>query len=187
MKKSLVAALAVLSMSAFAGTSFSLIEGVQKSQNTGAVSHQSLVNLKTDLTESFAVDYLAILKSDQTNAITNRQEAGLSYSQKVVGPFSVYARGSLGLKQVSGSTSLPYYTVEPGATVALSDKVQAKVGYFYRDATQVGKSDMLRQTRYSVSYSLTAKDKVSVAYFHDLKSSDGKLSNAPYIGYTRSF
>ena len=187
MKKSLVAALAVLSMSAFADTSFTLLDGVQKSQNTGAVSHVNLAILKTDLTNGFAVDYIATLKSDSSNAITNRQEGGLTYSQKLVGPVSAYARGSLGLKQVSGSASLPYYTVEPGAIVALSDKLQAKVGYFYRDATQVGKSDMIRQMRYSVSYNLTPKDKVSVAYFHDMKASGGVITNTPYVGYTRSF
>lgn len=187
MKKSLiVAALALLSASAFAETSFSYLDGVQKNEVGNATTHVNLVIVKTDLTKNFAVDYLATLKSDSSNTISNRQEGGLTYTQSVAGPVSAYARGSLGLKQTSGTPSFSYFTVEPGVAIALGDKLQAKVGYYYRDETQSGHLDYLRQARYYVSYSLTPKDKILAAYMHDLKG-NVTLANTPYIGYSRSF
>ena len=85
MKKLVLAALVALSVPAFADTSFTVIDGVQKDQATKADTHVNVFDLKTDLSKNLAGDLMIINKSSDTNVITNRTEVGLTYEQGIAG------------------------------------------------------------------------------------------------------
>jgi hypothetical protein len=186
MKKLFLVTTTILSMSAFAGADFTYIDGIQTDQATKAVTHVNLFDFKTDLTKNLAGDVMIINKSSNTNLVTNRTELGLTAKQAIVGPVDLYARGSLGYKQASGSNGLSYYTIEPGVKVTLPANLDLRVGYYYRNAIQNSYLDKTSEMRYAVNYNLTKKDKISVGYFHSL-SGNVALANTKFVGYTHSF
>jgi hypothetical protein len=182
MKKLLVAALAVLSLSAFADTSLNYSDGLQKDQDGGALTRVEFFDLKTSLTKDLAGDLMIINKTrETTNALTNRTELGLNYS----GPFGAFARVSAGEKEASGATSVAYYTVEPGVGVTVG-KFDAKVSYYLRETFHNTDSDAVSTARYSVGYKLTDKDTISLGVYHDFRGNIA-LTDTKWIGYTRSF
>jgi hypothetical protein len=186
MKKLVIAAAAVLSLSAFADTSFTYVDGQQKDQSTGGLLHVNIFGAKTSVAKGLDADLSINNKQDnETNVITNRTEAGLTFTQGL-GPVDAYVRGSLGEKQKSGANTFSYYTVEPGVSVKLPANLSAKVGYYFRQATQDNNADTLREMRYSVGYNLTTNDKINVGYQHSLRG-DGPMYDTKFVSYTRSF
>lgn len=187
MKKNfIVAALAVLSLSAYADTSFTVADSLQKDSATKSESHVNFYDLKTDLTKNLAGDLMIINKSYANSSIQNRTEVGLNVKQEVFNSVSAIGRASVGLKQTSGSESFKYYTFEPGVQVKLPANLDVKATYYYRDAMDAGKVDNLHELRYQVGYNVTNKDKVSVLYFHSLKG-NVPLTNTVGLAYTRNF
>jgi opacity protein-like surface antigen len=95
---------------------------------------------------------------------TNRLEVGATGSLPV-GPVSLYARGSVGEKFVSGNNNFGYYSIEPGVSVPLPvSGLSANLGYRFRDAFSSNQGDQTRTLRAGVQYQLTKTFTLNAGY-----------------------
>lgn len=90
-----------------------------------------------------------------------------------------------GIARSGATTDFAYYTIEPIATYAFTDKITGSVSYRYRNAFSTSKYDYKTNTgKIGVAYKLSDKDEVGVKYFE--KYGDVR-SNGIEVGYTRKF
>ena len=187
MKKVLATAiLAVLASTAFAD-SVSL-EG-QHVDNTGSNSQTSyILTYKKDLiANKLAADIgFTNTQTEITNALSTRLEAGLTGSANVYGPVGVYTRVAYGEKYTN-TLNYPYYSVEPGVTLAVPgvDGLNVKAGWRYRQAVNLNVVDEDTRTgRVSVSYNFTKTDAVALGFD---RVSGTSTQNIDRLIYTHSF
>lgn len=120
-----------------------------------------------------------------TNSITDRTEIGLSSGYEVTSFAKATLRGAVGMKNVSGKQGVEYYSIEPGINIKLPvDGFSARVAYRYRDAFDVSDADRSNTMRYSISYDLTKKDRLTLGY--EVLTGDG-ANKQTALSYTRSF
>jgi hypothetical protein len=72
-------------------------------------------------------------KKNTTQALTDMIELAGVFSASV-GPVTGYARVAIGDEIVSGASSFPYYSVEPGVKLAVASDTIVKLGYRLRNA-----------------------------------------------------
>lgn len=150
-----------------------------KAETTGLV-----LTVREDLTKSLAGDVvLSVNQAEATKAFGGRSETGLTYSVPV-GRLTGYVRGAVGLKHVSGSGDTSYYSVEPGVSYGITNRLTARVGYRYRDAFKDGIADQTNTARVGLGYALTKNDAIGVRY--DRVRGDSEL-NVIAVNYTRRF
>jgi hypothetical protein len=174
-----------LSHLANADTSFTWAPGHQTDNTTHAVTDSNLYVLKSDVTNNLAADIFVLNKeSNQTQLVTNRTELGLTGSVWI-SDFKPYVRVSAGERQVSGTNSVPYYSVEPGLTVKLPGKFYVSGSFYYRNAFQPNNQDWVNEYRGALGYEVTSKDKIAIGAFRDVAGN--KLASTNYISLTHSF
>jgi hypothetical protein len=122
-------------------------------------------------------------QEDGTNTLSTRLETGLTGSAQIYGPISGYVRGAVGEK-FTNTSDFAYYSIEPGVSAKMGDRVTTSLGWRYRDAFNDANGDQTRTWRAKVGYDLTKVDNVYVGY--DRQRGDSEY-NAWRVGYVRSF
>jgi len=184
MKKILVAALALISSLAFAGTV--TVEGAKVNTIGGNDQMSTNFMLTETVNKTFSVHtQLVSTQTDNTNAVSTRLEVGGSATVPLFGSVTGYTKLGLGQKY-STAGQFTYWSIEPGINVPLTEKITAKVGYRYRTAAEnpnVNK-DTTDTVRIGASYAI---DKVrSVGFRFDRITGDSR-QDAYNVFYTHSF
>jgi len=187
--KMLVAAMLVAGSSlASAQSSMTIGYAVQDDVSPAVQKHVNSIKVQTRLFGNVDGDIgISATTADVANTISNRYEAGLTYSQALTSFASASVRGAYGYKQSSGKSEFDYYSVEPAVTVKTPvEGLSAKVGYRIRDAVNpsANAADRNNTVRYQVAYALTKQDKVAVGY--DIQRGDS-ANKTIALNYTRGF
>jgi hypothetical protein len=188
MKKIAFATILALSLATSAMAVEVKIEAQESNGQSGTADQRVFeLGLKQKINENFAGDIVVKnYRTDGTDVLATRYEAGLTGSATINGPLSGYTRVAIGERYKSGSAGYSYYSVEPGLGVAFSyfPGLSASVGYRFQDAFADGKSDLTRTWRTKVGYDLTKVDNVYVGYDVQRGDSDANIAK---IGYIRRF
>jgi len=184
MKKVFVTA-ALAAATALANAASVTVEGqMQKGDHGARDSNNYALSVKESLNKTFAVDVgFTAYQQDGTKALSDRLEAGVTGTMPV-GPVNLYTRAALGEKFSNGA-NFGYYSVEPGVTYTMFDKLTARVGYRFRNGFgDNGNFDTTHTARAGLSYAVTKNDTVGVRY----DQVRGDSYNHSYnLSYTRSF
>jgi hypothetical protein len=159
------------------------LEG-QNAQGENGTASQTVYELgiKEAINKNFAADVaVKQYRTDNTNALANRVEAGLTGSTQLYGPVNGYTRVALGEKYVSGQAGYSYYSVEPGVAAAVGAGVTASLGWRYQNAFNDSHNDQTRTWRAKLGYDLTANDNVYVGYDYQRGDSDQNITKVGYI------
>lgn len=187
-KMTLAAAMLAISGLASAQSSVTLGYAVQDDVSPAVQKHVTSIKFQTNLFANVDGDIgISATTADVANTISNRYEAGLTYSLPVTSWATASVRGGYGYKQASGKPEFNYYSVEPAVSVKTPiNGLSAKVGYRMRDAVDpsVNAADRNNTVRYQLSYALTNVDKIAVGY--DIQRGDGANKTAG-LQYSRSF
>jgi hypothetical protein len=127
--------------------------------------------------------------SGNNNALENTVEARAQKMFEVAPGLKLGAR--LGVGQVINGTDTAgktvdfgYYTVEPKAEYALTNKLSALASFRFRNGFSDSDNYLTRTYKAGAGYAVTKQDVVEVKYFQ--KRGD-QSTNGVELGYTRSF
>jgi hypothetical protein len=127
--------------------------------------------------------------SGNNNALENTVEARAQKLFEVYPGLKLGAR--LGVGQVINGTNTAgktvdfgYYTVEPKAEYAITEKLSALASYRFRNGFSDSDNYLTRTAKVGAGYAVTKQDVVEVKYFQ--KRGD-QSTNGVELGYTRSF
>jgi len=184
MKKVLVTA-ALVAATGLAQAASVTVEFQNQEGHRGARDSENYsLSVKESVNKNFAVDLgFTAYQQSTTKALSNRLEAGVTGTVPV-GPVNLYTRVAVGEKFTNGS-DFEYYSVEPGVTYTMFDKLTARVGYRCRNVFGTnGNLDTTHTARAGVSYAITKQDSVGVRY--DQARGDS-FNHSVNFAYTRSF
>jgi long-subunit fatty acid transport protein len=184
MKKVLVTA-ALVAATGLAQAASVTVEFQNQEGHRGARDSENYsLSVKESVNKNFAVDLgFTAYQQSTTKALSNRLEAGVTGTVPV-GPVNLYTRVAVGEKFTNGS-DFEYYSVEPGVTYTMFDKLTARVGYRFRNGFGTnGNLDTTHTARAGVSYAITKQDSVGVRY--DQARGDS-FNHSVNFAYTRSF
>jgi long-subunit fatty acid transport protein len=184
MKKVLVTA-ALVAATGLAQAASVTVEFQNQEGHRGARDSENYsLSVKESVNKNFAVDLgFTAYQQSTTKALSNRLEAGVTGTVPV-GPVNLYTRVAVGEKFTNGS-DFEYYSVEPGVTYTMFDKLTARVGYRFRNGFGTnGNLDTTHTARAGVSYAITKNDSVGVRY--DQARGDS-FNHSVNFAYTRSF
>ena len=179
----------VLALVAFCATAAEVKIEAQNAVGEGTTANQTVYELgiKEAINSNFAGDIVVKnYRTDGTDALSTRYEAGLTGTASLVGPVSGYTRVAVGEKYKSGSNGYSYYSVEPGVATSISyfPGLSASLGYRFEDAFADGHADMTRTWRSKLSYDLNKTNAVYVGY--DRQRGDNE-ANITKVGYVHRF
>jgi hypothetical protein len=154
--------------------------------NNAGQTHLTSLAIKNNILTNVAGDIgISADQNDKTNAIVNRYELGLTYSQKLTEGVTGDFRVANGWKAKSGVDTSSYYVLEPSVTARIANTpMSVKVGYRWRNAWSDNAADTSETTRLAVSYDVTKKDKVTLGL--DRLRGDGANTQTT-LQYTRAF
>ena len=127
--------------------------------------------------------------SGNNNALENTVEARAQKMYEVAPGLKLGARVGVG-QMINGVNSagktvdFAYYTVEPKASYAITDKLSALASWRYRDAFADSNNYQTRTWKAGFGFAATKKDEVEVKYFEKRGDSN---TNGVELAYTRSF
>lgn len=151
----------------------------------------AVVTVKGNVTKGLDADVkFEGVKTDGTQALSNKLEAGLTGSYQLYGPVSGYLRGALG-EELTGQAStgnFGYYSVEPGVKAPIgSTGLTASLGWRFRDAFGNNSHEFTSRTwRAGLGYDVTKVDTVGVRYDRQ-RGDTGQNANILAVNYTRGF
>jgi long-subunit fatty acid transport protein len=184
MKKVLVTA-ALVAATGLAQAASVTVEFQNQEGHRGARDSENYsLSVKESVNKNFAVDLgFTAYQQSTTKALSNRLEAGVTGTVPV-GPVNLYTRVAVGEKFTNGS-DFEYYSVEPGVTYTMFDKLTARVGDRFRNGFGTnGNLDTTHTARAGVSYAVTKQDTIGVRY--DQVRGDS-FNHSFNFAYTRSF
>lgn len=186
MKFKMLALASLIAASSIAGAQSVTVGYSHKALDSGAQEHQNSLSVKTKSYGSFSGDVgVFASQNDNTNAITNRYELGVTYNQPINSILSGDFRVAQGWKAKSGAEVTTYYVLEPSVTAKIpSTAASVKVGYRVRNAWEKGVADNSETTRLALGYDLTKVDKISLG--RDWQRGDGAQTQTT-LQYTRAF
>ena len=139
-------------------------------------------SVKQSINNNFAGDVtFKQYRTDGTNALANRIEAGLTGTAGLYGPVNGYVRGALGEKYASGSAGYGYYSVEPGVAAALGYGFSAQLGWRFQSAFNDANNDTTRTWRAKLGYDVTKADTLYVGYDRQRGDSEQNIAKVGYI------
>jgi len=179
----------VLALAAFSASAVEVKLEAQNSVGQNGTADQTVyeLGLKEKINENFAGDIVVKnYRTDNTNALSTRYEAGLTGTAGLYGPVSGYTRVAIGEKYTSGSDGYSYYSIEPGVASPLVfvPGLSASLGYRFQSAFGSGHNDTTRTWRTKLGYDLTKLDNVYIGY--DVQRGDSE-ANIAKVGYVHKF
>jgi len=185
--KKILAILAITLVSGTVSAASVTIEGQSIENSTGNDAMNMNLTVRGNIAPNFSGHFqVSNTQTDNTNAISNRLEAGVTGQTKLFGTVSGYSTVAVG-HMLKSTGNFSYYSVEPGLTAPIGNTgLTAKVGYRYRTAMQDANlnGDTTQTVRAGVSYAFTKQDAIGVRY--DKVTGDSK-QNVVAVNYTRSF
>jgi len=186
MKKIFIAA-AICAAFVSTANAASVTVDYQTQDVVGSANDQYQIGLavRENINKNFVADFQVNTSiADNTNKVGSRVEAGVT-GRTSFGRFSPYTRVAVGQK-FTDKGDFTTYSVEPGVSVGLTDKLSAQVGYRYRTAVDnsPARNDTTETTRFSASYKINPLTSVRLGY--DEVRGDSKQNNVS-LGITRSF
>jgi hypothetical protein len=127
--------------------------------------------------------------SGNNNALENTVEARAQKMYSVAPGLKLGARVGVG-QMINGTNSagktvdFGYYTVEPKAEYAITDKLSALASFRFRNGFSDSDNYLTRTYKAGFGFAATKKDVVEVKYFEKRGDSN---TNGVELGYTRSF
>jgi hypothetical protein len=123
------------------------------------------------------------------NALENSIEARAQKMWEVYPSLKLGARASVGEKfngenAAGKTTDFAYYTVEPKAQYALTDKLSALTSWRYRNAFSNDVNYQTRTWKIGAGYAVTKQDEVEIKY---LRKRGDDNTNGVELAYSRSF
>jgi hypothetical protein len=183
--KKIVTIAALMAATTFATAASVTIEGqVQQGHRGARDSDNYALSVKESINKTFAGDIgFTAYQQAGTKALSDRLEAGVTGTFPV-GPVNLYTRAAFGEKFTNGA-NFGYYSVEPGVSYTMFDKLTAKVGYRFRNGFgNNGNLDTTHTVRASISYAVTKNDSVGVRF--DQVRGDS-FNHSYNVSYTHSF
>lgn len=176
MQKSFIVAAAlamVVSASAFAGNVSVGAEYENYNATKGGVDYNSVMVTPTYTTGPVVLD-LRIRHARTTDRdIFNVLEAGAKYNMAVTKKLTASLRGSYGVMFANGQTA-DFYTIEPGVTYAVTNKVSVNGSYRFRDAFASSSSfDQTNTVFVGADYAMSKTNVVSVKAFRETSDVSG--------------
>ena len=186
MKIKMLALASLLAVSSIASAQSVTVGYAHRALDSGAQEHQNSLSVKTKAYGSFTGDIgFSASQNDNTNAVTNRYELGVTYKQPLTSLLSADFRVAQGWKAKSGVEATTYYVLEPSVTAKIpSTAASVKVGYRVRNAWESDVADNSKTTRLAFGYDLTKVDKISLG--RDWQRGDGAVTQTT-LQYTRAF
>jgi outer membrane usher protein FimD/PapC len=182
MYKKLLLALTLVSGSAFAGDKIELGYRYDDVRNSSADSRNVAIGYSTPINSNFTFGLGANLAERTTdNRLTNRVNASVTGSYDMF-----YLSAKVGEKFVSGNDSTSFWVLEPGIKFAVTDRLDAKIGYSYREAFSKTVDDDQTGVKTSLNYVLTKDLGVSVKY-NLLEDSQGVKQDQYGISLVKKF
>lgn len=132
-------------------------------------------NITWDAAEEFRTERL---NSDNGNSST-RLETGLSYQLPITQDISIYTRGGIGYKFTTSNDNT-YYSVEPGVKFQITQPLNLRMAWRYRDSFNDQINDQTHTVRFGAEYALD-KESVIVANI------DRFYGDSEAIGYTMGY
>jgi hypothetical protein len=186
MKKILLAVFLTASVTATAGDGKNSIQFAYALRDT--VGDQSEnpnrqgINIKFSrkITDSLTWDAGQEFRTERLNSedgtSSTRLDTGLSYQIPVTSAVSVYTRGGVGYKFTTNDDNT-YYSVEPGIKLQVTDPLNIRFAWRYRDSFNDRINDQTHTVRFGAEYALS-KESVLTANI------DRFYGDSEAIGYT---
>jgi hypothetical protein len=193
MKKSLIATLLAgmfVSTAAFAGAQITFegeYEHVTNKTNADVTGLNIIPAYKFD--EGFLKGVTLDLKAqlqDKVDSHTPGQniEPRVKY-ELPIGITGLTAWGRVGLgEKITNGDNFGYYTIEPGLTYGVTDKIKLSVSDRYRDAFASGKAYQTNTVYVGGAYKATDVDTIGLKVYEKYEDTH---STGVELGYTRSF
>jgi hypothetical protein len=182
MKKSLVALATFLMIGAAMADSVSVeyqAQDVKGSQDNKYYGMKYTKSLGNNLTADVGTQTTVGLTDSKT---TNRTEVGITPIFDVRG-LKLTTRFATGEKSTLNNR-FAYYSIQPGVSVPVTDKLDLNTAWRYRTAYHSGKNDETRTTSVGASYKVTSVDAVGIRF--DRVRGDANQNNVA-VNYIRSF
>jgi hypothetical protein len=141
------------------------------------------LSVRAPITQSVTADVVTNMVHTQvSNSIGTRFEGGVTVTAPV-GPVTGYVRTAVG-RRFTAASDYNYYSIEPGVRAPVGP-FTAGLGFRFRDAfDNTANADQTRTVRTSLSYNVTKKDSVTLAYDRVNGDVDQKVIA---LAYTRAF
>jgi hypothetical protein len=190
MKKLIVAvALAVASMQASAGA-FITLEGEYENSNNKTNNATTALNIIPGykITDGALKGVTIDLKNQiadkiDQHSVSSQIEPRIKYEQEVYPGLTAWGRLGIGEKITNGA-NYGFYTIEPGITYKVTDKVSLSLSDKYKDAFSDGKAAQTNQVYVGGSYKATDVDTIGLKAYQKFEDTH---STGVELGYTRSF
>lgn len=106
---------------------------------------------------------------------SNRLETGLAYQMPLAQDLAFYTRTAVGYKFTDNLDST-YYSVEPGVKVQLTQPLNVRAGYRFRDSFNDKINDQTNTVRFGAEYALSKTDVLTVGV-------DRAWGDSEFVGY----
>ena len=100
-------------------------------------------------------------ENGKNGADTTRLEAGATYQYGLTKDIAFYTRGAVGYK-LTDADDFTYYSLEPGVKFQLTQPLNVRVGYRYRDAFNDNILDKTNTVRVGAEYALDKTQTVTL-------------------------
>lgn len=186
MKKLALAILLTISGAAWAGDGKNAVQVAYALRDTVASQSENPnrqgINLRymRKLTDHITWDLGEEFRTEKLNSddgkSTTRMETGLAYQLPITHDISVYTRGGIGYKFTTTDDNT-YYSVEPGVKFQVTQPLNLRMTWRYRDSFNDKINDQTHTVRFGAEYAL---DKESVI----IANIDRFYGDSEAIGYT---
>lgn len=102
-------------------------------------------------------------ENGKNGADTTRLETGATYQLPLTQDISFYTRGAVGYK-LTDADDFTYYSVEPGVKFQLTQPLNVRVGYRYRDAFNDNILDKTNTVRVGAEYAFTNTQSATLGF-----------------------
>ena len=99
-------------------------------------------------------------ENGKNGADTTRLEAGATYQYGLTQDITFYTRGAVGYK-LTDTDDFTYYSVEPGVKFQVTQPLNLRVGYRYRDSFSDSIFDKTNTVRVGAEYALDKKQSLT--------------------------
>ena len=135
------------------------------------------------LTNNLTVDFGEQFRTERLNSgegsNTTRFESGASYTVGLMDNVDFYTRGGLGYK-FTANDDYAYYSIEPGAKMAVTPQLSVRAGYRFRDSFDNSHNEKTDTVRVGAEYTVAKNQLVTLGI-------DRSYGASEFIGYNAGY